>query len=63
MSTSTFKNVIPKRKYRERGQLSNRAHLGILEKKQDYKQRAQNYHKKEDMLNKLKEKADLKNED
>lgn len=63
MSASTFKNVIPRRKYRERAQLTNRAHLGLLEKKQDYKQRAKNYHKKQDMIKNLKEKADLKNED
>lgn len=61
--SSTFKNRIPKRKYRERAQPANRAHLGLLEKKQDYKKRAKNYHMKEDMLNKLKVKADLKNED
>ncbi|EDO25510.1 predicted protein [Nematostella vectensis] len=59
--SSTFKNRIPKRKYRERAQPSSRAHLGILEKKQDYQKRAKNYHKKEDMMNKLKMKADLKN--
>ena len=61
--SSTFKNRIPKRKYRERAQPSNRAHLGILEKKQDYKQRAKSYHKKEDFINSLKLKAGLKNED
>ena len=61
--SSTFKNRIPKRKYRERAQVSGRQHLGLLEKKQDYKKRAVNYHKKEDMINKLKTKADLKNED
>jgi len=61
--SSTFKNRIPKRKYRERAQPEARAHLGLLEKKQDYKKRAKNYHLKEDMINKLKLKANLKNED
>ena len=61
--SSTFKNRIPKRKYRERAQPANREHLGILEKKQDYKKRAINYHKKEDFINNLKVKAGLKNED
>ena len=35
----------------------------MLEKKKDYKERAVNSHKKEDMINKLKTKADLKNEE
>jgi U3 small nucleolar RNA-associated protein 11 len=61
--SSTFKNRIPKRKYRERAQPNNRSHLGLLEKKQDYKQRAKHYHKKQDMINNLKMKASLKNED
>lgn len=61
--SSTFKNRIPKRKYRERAQPEGREHLGILEKKQDYQKRAKNYHQKQDMLNKLRLKADLKNED
>lgn len=60
---STFKNSIPRRKYRERAQPHNREHLGLLEKKKDYRQRAKNYHQKEDMINRLKTKADLKNED
>ena len=61
--SSTFKNRLPKRKYRERAQPEARAHLGALEKKKDYKARATNYHKKEDMLNQLKTKAALKNDD
>jgi U3 small nucleolar RNA-associated protein 11 len=61
--SSTFKNRIPKRKYRERAQPEARAHLGTLEKRKDYKARAQNYHRKEDMINQLKQKAGLKNED
>jgi U3 small nucleolar RNA-associated protein 11 len=35
----------------------------MLEKKKDYQQRAKNYHKKQDLLNQLKQKAHLKNED
>lgn len=61
--SSTFKNRLPKRKYRERAQLQSREHLGMLEKRKDYKERAKNYHKKVDMINNLKMKADLKNED
>lgn len=61
--SSTFKNRIPKRKYRERAQPSGREHLGLLEKKQDYVARAKNYHQREDMMNKLKTKANLKNSD
>ena len=35
----------------------------MLEKKKDYQLRAKNYHQKRDMLDKLRLKADLKNED
>lgn len=61
--SSTFKNRIPKRKYRERVQPAEREGLGFLQKKKDYKERAKNFHKKEDMINKLKLKASTKNED
>ena len=60
---SSWKNVVNQRKYRERGQLKEREHLGFLEKKKDYKLRAVNYHKKEDQMNKLIQKKELKNED
>ena len=60
---SPWKNLLPKRKYRERRQLKRRSHLGILEKKQDYKRRAEDYHKKERTMEKLREKVLNKNPD
>jgi U3 small nucleolar RNA-associated protein 11 len=53
LKMSTLKGYIPKRKYRERSQLKRREKLGILEKKKDYKVRADNYHKKKNLLSKL----------
>jgi len=60
---ASMKNVIPKRKYRERSQPEKRKHLGLLEKKGDYKLRAKDYHAKEDKINQLKTKARLRNPD
>jgi len=56
-----LKKYIPKRKYRERSQLESRKKLGFLEKKQDYKKRADDFHDKEKKYKKLKEEARLKN--
>lgn len=47
--------------YQERAQLSSRARKGFLEKKKDYKVRAKQFHEKEQQLNKLREKARLRN--
>jgi U3 small nucleolar RNA-associated protein 11 len=56
-----LKKYIPKRKYKERSQLERRKKLGLLEKKDDYKIRADDFHHKEKRYKKLKEEARLKN--
>lgn len=58
---NSFKKKIQIRKYRERDQPEWNKKKGHLEKKIDYKKRAKKYHEKEDMINKLKLKASLKN--
>jgi len=62
MSThKSLKNIIPKRKYRERSQPGWRKGKGFLEKKQDYKKRAVHYHKNQEFIKKMKIKAETKN--
>lgn len=63
MSGKNLRHLIKSREYQERGQLHERRHLGLLEKKKDYKLRAVDYHKKEDRIKKLKEKAQMRNPD
>jgi len=64
MSTWTsIDKAIPKRKYRERGQLASRKHKGLLEKHKDYKLRAEDYHRKEKKIHNLMGKARLRNPD
>jgi len=60
---SSLKNLVKTRTYRERSQPKARAKLGMLEKHKDYKLRAVDFHRKEDALQKMKEKAALKNPD
>ncbi|EUD64861.1 hypothetical protein C922_04705 [Plasmodium inui San Antonio 1] len=60
---SSYKNVIPKRSYQERGQAKERLHLGELEKKVDYGKRREIYKKKKKIENVLKEKIMNKNPD
>eukprot|EP00927_Polykrikos_kofoidii_P073631 TRINITY_DN69652_c0_g1_i1.p1 TRINITY_DN69652_c0_g1~~TRINITY_DN69652_c0_g1_i1.p1 ORF type:complete len:262 (-),score=69.54 TRINITY_DN69652_c0_g1_i1:209-994(-) len=55
--------VVHKRVHLERPQPSKRRKLGILEKHSDYKKRADNYHQKQDTIEKLHRKAYFKNED
>lgn len=60
---SSWKNAIPRRKYRERTQPESRKHLGLLEKKQDYLKRAKHFHALGDQLSNLQEKALGRNHD
>eukprot|EP00761_Pharyngomonas_kirbyi_P014831 gb/GECH01014861.1/.p1 GENE.gb/GECH01014861.1/~~gb/GECH01014861.1/.p1 ORF type:complete len:248 (+),score=82.33 gb/GECH01014861.1/:1-744(+) len=60
---SSLRNAIPKRTYRERGQLSWRKHLGPLEKHKDYVRRARDRHRKEKEINHLQEQAFFRNPD
>ena len=58
-----IKKYIPRRKYKERGQTERRKKLGCLEKKQDNKIRAEDYHEKEKKYKNLKEAARTRNPD
>ncbi|CAF0709442.1 unnamed protein product [Brachionus calyciflorus] len=49
--------------HKERAQVKDREHLGLLEKKKDYKLRALDYQKKRDVIVNLKRKALEKNPD
>ena len=60
---SSLRNAVKRVTHKERSQPRNRAHLGILEKKKDYKQRAVDYHKKQDVLTSLRRKAGMRNPD
>lgn len=60
---SNLRNLVKTRTYRERSQPAAREHLGLLEKKKDYVLRARDYHRKEDTLRKLREKASFRNPD
>ncbi|KAI9120627.1 hypothetical protein K1719_007660 [Acacia pycnantha] len=56
---SSLKNVIPRR----RAQPSSRKRFGLLEKHKDYAIRAKAFHKKEEAIRTLQEKAALRNPD
>lgn len=60
---SNLRNLLKTRTYRERSQPQARQHLGLLEKKKDYVLRAKDFHRKEDELKKMREKAAFKNPD
>ncbi|XP_004504747.1 probable U3 small nucleolar RNA-associated protein 11 [Cicer arietinum] len=60
---SSLRNSLPRRAHKERSQPSSRERFGLLEKHKDYVQRAKAFHKKQDTLQKLKEKAANRNED
>ncbi|KAJ9179021.1 hypothetical protein P3X46_010851 [Hevea brasiliensis] len=60
---SSLRNAIPKRAHKERSQPHSRKKYGLLEKHKDYVVRAKAFHKKEETLRRLKEKAAFRNPD
>lgn len=60
---SSLRNAVKRITHKERSQPTKRAHLGILEKKKDYKKRSQDYHRKQDVLTNLRRKAANRNPD
>jgi U3 small nucleolar RNA-associated protein 11 len=60
---SSLRNAVKRIAHKERSQPVDRQHLGILEKKKDYKKRAIDYHRKEERIKAMKEKASMRNPD
>lgn len=60
---SSLRNAVSRRAHKERSQPEKRKKFGILEKHKDYGVRAKAFHKKEETLRRLKEKASFRNPD
>jgi U3 small nucleolar RNA-associated protein 11 len=60
---SSLRNAVKRVTHKERSQPQARQHLGLLEKKKDYKKRAVDYHRKQDKISQLKIKASMRNPD
>lgn len=60
---SSLRNALPRKAHRERAQPHSRRKFGLLEKHKDYVERARSFQRKEQTLQKLKEKAANRNPD
>lgn len=63
MPGSSLRNAVKRITHKERSQPQARAHLGTLEKKKDYRKRADNYHRKEERVQAMQRKASMRNPD
>ncbi|CAJ1950712.1 unnamed protein product [Cylindrotheca closterium] len=60
---SSLRNAVKRIAHKERSQPQKRQHLGILQKKKDYKKRADDYHRKQDRIKTMRTKAAMRNPD
>uniref|UniRef100_A0A7S2KRK9 U3 small nucleolar RNA-associated protein 11 n=1 Tax=Skeletonema marinoi TaxID=267567 RepID=A0A7S2KRK9_9STRA len=60
---SSLRNAVKRITHKERSQPQSRSHLGLLEKKGDYRQRSRDYHRKQDRLKSMRDKIANKNPD
>lgn len=60
---SSLRNAVKRITHKERSQPTDRQHLGLLEKKKDYRIRAADYHRKRDAIATLRKKASERNPD
>lgn len=58
-----LRNVVHRRNHKERSQPGNRRKFGLLEKHKDYVERARDHHAKQEKLQRLQQKAALRNTD
>mmetsp|Transcript_7221 Transcript_7221/g.16527 ORF Transcript_7221/g.16527 Transcript_7221/m.16527 type:complete len:275 (+) Transcript_7221:213-1037(+) len=60
---ASLRNAIPRKVHKERSQPTARKHLGLLEKKKDYIERARDFQRKVGKIKDLKKKAAFRNPD
>lgn len=60
---SSLRNAVKRRTHKERAQPAGRSRLGLLEKHKDYVLRAKDFHKKQDAIQTLRQKASQRNPD
>lgn len=60
---SSLRNAVKRITHKERRQPQHREHLGILQKKKDYRVRATVYHRQQDRIHRAQEAANLRNPD
>ncbi|BDA41546.1 probable U3 small nucleolar RNA-associated protein 11 [Coccomyxa sp. Obi] len=60
---SSLRNAVKRKTHKERPQPQSRSKFGLLERKKDYKARADDFHRKEKALQNLRRKAEERNPD